>query len=194
MKNMLDKVYNIYRKLFWKTYSVCVGFRFKSLRGILFNPHQVKGAKHISIGHHSALENGAILTAWTSYGNDKFTPTICIGENVSIGEHSHITSINSIVIGNGVLTGRYVYISDNSHGSGDSSEIGIRPIQRALYSKGPVVIGDNVWIGERVCILSGVHIGEGAIIGANAVVTHDIPAYSIAAGVPAKVLRLMKER
>ena len=59
-------------------------------------------------------------------------------------------------------------------------------------SKGPVCIGKNVWIGRNVCILSGVNIGDGAIIGANAVVTHDVPAYAVAAGIPAKVIKQLR--
>jgi acetyltransferase-like isoleucine patch superfamily enzyme len=63
---------------------------------------------------------------------------------------------------------------------------------RPLISKGEVVIGDNVWIGEGAMILPNVHIGEHAIIAANSVVTKDIPAYSIAAGVPAKIIKHIK--
>lgn len=58
-----------------------------------------------------------------------------------------------------------------------------------IYSKGAIVIGDNVWIGEKAAILAGVTIGEGAIIGANAVVTKNIPPYSIAAGIPARIIK-----
>lgn len=57
--------------------------------------------------------------------------------------------------------------------------------------KGPVVIGNNVWIGESARILSGVTIGDGAIIGANAVVTHDVPSGAVVGGVPAKVIKMM---
>ena len=66
-------------------------------------------------------------------------------------------------------------------------------MNRKLYSKGPVIIGRNVWIGENVCILPNVSIGDGAIIGAGAVVTHNIPSYSISAGVPAKLIILIHE-
>ena len=66
------------------------------------------------------------------------------------------------------------------------------PNQRRLTSKGPVVIEDNVWIGEKASILSGVHIGKGAIIGAGAVVTKDVPAGHMALGVPARILSMVK--
>ena len=65
----------------------------------------------------------------------------------------------------------------------------IAPNYRPLYSKGPVIIEDNVWIGEGAMIMPNIHIGKGSIIAANSVVTSNIPAYSIAAGVPAKVIK-----
>ena len=78
------------------------------------------------------------------------------------------------------------------HGQLTFNEIQIEPVKRDLFSKGPVNIGKNVWIGRNACVMPNVKIGDYAIIGANAVVTHDIPAYAIAAGVPAKVIRIME--
>ncbi|MBR4243334.1 MAG: hypothetical protein IKR98_05525 [Bacteroidaceae bacterium] len=60
---------------------------------------------------------------------------------------------------------------------------------RPIVSKGPVVIEDNVWIGEMACIMPGVTIGRGAIVGANAVVTHDVPPYTLVAGNPARIIK-----
>ena len=59
-------------------------------------------------------------------------------------------------------------------------------------SKGPVVIENDVWIGEGVCVMPGVRIGRGAVIGANAVVTQDVPANSVVGGVPAKLIRSLQ--
>ena len=64
----------------------------------------------------------------------------------------------------------------------------MNPNDRPLYSKGPIIIGDCVWIGERAVILGGVKIGNGAIIGANSVVTHDVPENGIAVGCPARII------
>ena len=63
---------------------------------------------------------------------------------------------------------------------------------RPMYSKGPVVIEDNVWIGEMVCILPNVRIGKGSIIGANAVVTKDVPANALVGGNPARVIKIIE--
>ena len=82
-------------------------------------------------------------------------------------------------------------ISDNSHGEANKELLNIAPKCRPLFTSGPVIIEDNVWIGEGAMIMPNVHIGKGSIIAANSVVTKDIPPYSIAAGVPAKVIRTM---
>lgn len=148
-----------------------------------------RGEDYINIGNGCYVGEFCLLTAWNKYAQQTFTPMINIGNNCRIGSHSHITAINNITIGNNVLTGTKVLITDNSHGQFIKEELAIPPTQRPLYSKGPVIIEDNVWIGEKVTICPNVRIGEGAIIAANSVVTHDVPAYSMAAGVPAKIIK-----
>ncbi|WP_443197883.1 DapH/DapD/GlmU-related protein [Pseudobutyrivibrio sp. OR37] len=63
------------------------------------------------------------------------------------------------------------------------------PNKRKIRSKGPVIIEKNAWIGRNVCIMPNVVIGEGSIVGANSVVTHDVPPYSIVGGVPARIIK-----
>lgn len=150
------------------------------------------GAEYIEFGNNCNIAKNIQLTAWDSYMGQTFKPEIIIGNNCLIGEDAHITAINSIHIGNNVLMGKKVLITDNSHGASTSKMMDISPAKRPLYSKGPVIIDDNVWVGEKVSIMPGVHIGECAIIAANAVVTKDIPAYSVAAGIPAKVVRSIR--
>jgi len=147
------------------------------------------GGQYIEIGHNTVICRHGVVTCWDKHGVDSFTPSIKIGDNCSIGEYCHITSINSITIGDGVLMGRRVTITDNSHGKLEKDELQIQPQQRRMYSKGPVIIGDNVWVGDKVSIMAGVRIGEGAVIAANAVVTKDVPDYSVVAGVPAKIIK-----
>ena len=83
-------------------------------------------------------------------------------------------------------------ITDNSHGKSDYESLSIPPILRLLHSKGPVIIEDGVWIGDKVTILPGVRIGENSIIGANALVTKDVPANCVVGGVPAKLIKIIK--
>jgi len=90
------------------------------------------------------------------------------------------------------LTGINVLITDNAHGTFNLSELDSPPIKRKLFTKGEVAIGDNVWIGSNSCIMPGVTIGRGAIIGANAVVTKDVPPYALAAGNPARVIKIIE--
>ena len=87
------------------------------------------------------------------------------------------------------MTGRWVTITDNGHGKTDFDNLKIQPDKRKLYTKGPVVIGNNVWMGDKVTILPGVTIGNGSVIAANSVVTKDIPSFSVAAGNPAKIIK-----
>lgn len=113
-----------------------------------------------------------------------------IGRQCWIGEYTHITCINKLTIGDGLLTGRFVLISDNNHGSSFcEEEQRQRPQDRPLSSKGPITIGNNVWIGDKATILGDVTIGDGSIIAANAVVTKDVPAYSVVVGNPARVIK-----
>lgn len=147
------------------------------------------GAKYIVVGNNCSIAKNIQLTAWDSYMDQTFKPEIFIGNNCLIGEDAHITAINSIHIGNNVLMGKKVLITDNSHGESTLQMMDISPVKRPLYSKGPVIIDDNVWIGEKASIMPGVHIGKGSIIAANAVVTNDVPPYSVVAGVPGKVVK-----
>lgn len=164
--------------------------KFKSHLGYVITPVVIEGYKYISIGKNTVIAKGAIITAIDSRHEELFTPEITIGEDCTLGEHIHITACNKVSIGNGVLTGRYVFISDNSHGSTDKEMLkNIPPSNRPMTIKGSVNIGNNVWIGERVCILSGVNIGDGAVVAANSVVTKDVPPYSVVGGVPSKIIK-----
>lgn len=147
------------------------------------------GSNNIQIGNNTCIGKKCILGCWKEYKGINYQPSIQIGSNCCIGDYCHITAIDNITIGNGVLTGRYVYISDNNHGNTEYLTLKKTPIDRCLESKGPVNIGDNVWIGDKVTILSGVKIGKGAIIASNAVVTKDVPEYCIVGGIPAKIIK-----
>ena len=164
--------------------------QFKSADGVYFESDvQLNDAQCISIGDNGYICHHVILTAWTRYQNQVFEPEIIIGQNAHIGEYTHITAINKIQIGDNFLTGRWVTITDNSHGNVSLESLHEAPINRDLCSKGSVLIGNNVWIGDKATILPNVTIGDGAVIAANSVVTKDVPAYSVVAGNPAKIIK-----
>ena len=148
--------------------------------------------KYIEIGDDCQFGPGCRIEAWDKYLDDRFTPSIVFGKDVRINSKCHIGSINRVEIGDECLLGSNVMIIDHSHGRSTLEEATLHPSNRRLYSKGPVKIGNRCWICENVVILPGVTIGEGTVIGANAVVTKDIPAYCVAAGNPARVVRKLQ--
>ena len=146
----------------------------------------IVGAKSLTTGVNLRID--IISTNYTS-------PYLYIGDNVQINDYVHIGVADSVSIGDNTLIASKVFISDHNHGSyseENQSSPNSTPICRALKSK-KVSIGKNVWIGEFVCILPGVTIGDGSIIGAMSVVTKDIQANSIAVGSPAKVIKIFDE-
>ncbi len=155
----------------------------------LYHPECIRIGSNVSVGHNCYIEAHPLyLGKETGY-----KPNLVIGNNVTITDNSMVTCLNEIIIGDGLLTGPNVYIGDNSHGETNNLKGNvIPPFEKALYSKGPIHIGKNVWIGRNACILGGVTIGDNVIIGANSVVTHDIPSNSVAAGAPAKIIRTEK--
>lgn len=156
-------------------------------------PLHLTGANNIEIGENFGCDQRFRIEAWESFLGVKYQPIIKIGDNVSIQKDCHITAINKIIIGNNVLIASKVFISDHSHGQIDKVTLKTSPASRHLFSKGPVIINDNVWIGEGVVILSNVVIGENCIIGANSVVTKSFHSNCIIGGNPAKVIKNYNE-
>jgi acetyltransferase-like isoleucine patch superfamily enzyme len=148
----------------------------------------IVNGENIEIGTNTLIGKNSFLTAHNSEEYHD-SPKIIIGDNCIFGSDLHITSVNLVRIGNGVRTGKSVLISDNAHGDIDMKLMSTAPDRRPLVSKGPIVIGNNVWIGEKVAIMAGVTIGESCIIGTNSVVTKDIPDYCVAVGSPARVIK-----
>lgn len=140
------------------------------------------------IGENTHFLKYLFLTAWRRYNNQTFTPFIKIGNNCDFGAFNHISCTNEITIGNGLLTGKWVTITDNNHGRTSLENLSIRPQDRCIVSKGKIRIGNNVFIGDKATILSGVDIGDGAVVGTNCVVSKNIPAYCVAVGNPMKII------
>lgn len=150
------------------------------------NPHYIEIGNDFSAGDRFRIE------AWDKYGEAVFTPNIKIGNNVIFNTDIHIGCINFIEIGDNCLFASRIYITDHHHGEPTTEMLKLEPKDRPLISKGPVIIGKNVWVGEGVAIMPNVIIGENSIIATNAVVTKDVPPNCVAAGIPAKVIRIIK--
>lgn len=152
-------------------------------------PLDLRNAKYIDLGEGLTTGVGCRLEAYSPDGK----PTLHFGRNVQINDYVHICAMQNVTIGDNVLMAGKIYISDNSHGSykGDEDDCSpdVAPKDRNYPTK-DVVIEDNVWLGEGVVVLPGVTIGRGSIIGANSVVTKSIETYTIAAGQPAKPIKM----
>lgn len=167
----------LYTKLFFP------GSRLIRLPFDIRNRRFIKFGKNLTTGFSCRLEAFA-----EKKSKDKI---LILGDNIEINDYVHIAAGEKIVIGDNVLIASKVYISDLNHGNykGINQDTPLsRPNERGL-STNPVVIKNNVWIGEGVCVLSGVTIGKGSIIGALSVVSKSIPDYSIAVGSPARVIK-----
>ncbi len=116
--------------------------------------------------------------------NAFFTAELSIGDNSGVGINCEING--PVTIGNDVMMGPEVVIYTSGHEYGRTD---IPMQQQGLTQVRSVVIGNDVWIGRRAIIMPGVTVGDGAVIGAGAVVTKDVPAYCVVGGVPAKVIK-----
>ena len=115
-----------------------------------------------------------------------FDPKIRIGNRVSATGYLTISAVKSIIIEDDVIIASHVFIGDHSHGH---SRTDIAYKYQPLEGISPIIVGRGSWISEHVVIMPGVTIGELAVIGANSVVTHDVPPRSIVIGAPARVVR-----
>jgi acetyltransferase-like isoleucine patch superfamily enzyme len=153
------------------------------------NQNLIKNPQYICIGDNFSCLDRLRIEAWDEYQGESFSPKIIIGNNVCFNTDIHIGCINRIEIGDNCLFGSRIYITDHDHGDTSPEDLRITPANRKLKSKGPVIIENNVYVGEGVAILSGVQIGENAIIATNSVVTKDVPKNSVVAGIPARIIK-----
>lgn len=189
-------VWLMLRRALSKFKSSCLGWLFGA-RGLYLGPAcRVSGSRFIHFGVDVYAQGHLWLEALPFYQEQRFHPSIGIGDQVSFSERVHVSSIHRIEIGNRVLVGSGVYIGDHQHGAyrgAAQTHPDIPPALRPLEGGGPVKIGDDVWIGDNAVIVGPVSIGRGSIIGANSVVRRDIPERTIAAGAPARVIKQFNE-
>lgn len=156
-------------------------FRYLDIKALVRRSVRVTGKQFISIGGGTIIQRQGWIGAWHVLESH---PVLDISTNCAIGDFCHISAIKSVVIEDSVLIANNVYISDNLH---EYRDITTPIIRQPIILKGPVRVGQGSWIGENVCIM-GANVGKNCVIGANSVVTTDIPDYSVAVGSPARVI------
>jgi acetyltransferase-like isoleucine patch superfamily enzyme len=161
--------------------------------GLTIGPRCIlRGLRYMHIGKNFRVMEGLWLEAHDRYRKQKLNPRLIIGDDVYVSRWCHISAIEYIEIGARTLLGSNVYISDHNHGNyrgSDQSDPTVPPAIRELGGGGPVMIGEDVWIGNNAVLVGPMKVGSGAIIAANSVVTHDVPANTIMAGAPARPIK-----
>jgi acetyltransferase-like isoleucine patch superfamily enzyme len=142
---------------------------------VVLGPAELRGSRRIRLGRRLFLYRELYLE---TQGRGEIT----IGDGVVISRGTHLVAFAGIRIGDGSMIGEYASIRDANHRTGNG------PLRDSGHDARPIDIGCDVWIGRGVTVLPGVRIGDGAVVGANAVVTRDVPAGARVAGVPARRL------
>jgi acetyltransferase-like isoleucine patch superfamily enzyme len=165
------------------------GRRFKAFGEgslIAFPWVTVYNEHYIEIGRDTMLGPYVALSAGMMPGQECVTsPVVRIGDRCLIGRGSGVVGHLAIDIGNDVWTGHHVYITDQNHGYEDVT----RPISLQTQPERPVTIGDGSWLGAGTVVLPGATIGKHVAVGANSVVTGELPDYCVAVGTPARVIK-----
>lgn len=176
------KIYNwVASKIFAFFFSSSFGgFGGKSR---IISPIAIEGAKNIYLGNFVFVAAHTCLAAVQLTDSDFCE--LRIGNGCKIGRYNHIYATNSIVLEKNVLTANNVYISDNLHGY---DKIDIPILSQPIIQKAPVIIGEGSWLGHNSCII-GAKVGRHCVVGANSVVTRDIPDFSVVVGAPARVIK-----
>lgn len=166
-----------------------VGRRFRAMGPgscLAFPTGTIFGEPWIQLGAQTLIGPYTTLSAGMAPGLDLGpSPLVRIGDRAMIGRGSHIVGHQSIDIGDDVMTGPYVYITDQNHSYADPD----LPIGRQWPVNDAVAIGPGCWIGAGAVILPGAHLGRNVTVAAGAVVRGDIPDHSVVAGAPARVVR-----
>ncbi|MFM7263820.1 MAG: acyltransferase [Acidimicrobiales bacterium] len=153
---------------------------------IMWPPVTVFNEQFIHIGEGTMIGPGVALSAGMAPGQECLSErVVVIGDRVLVGRGSGIVGHFSVEIGNDVWTGHHVYITDQNHGYEDIA----RPISAQTQPERAVTIGDGSWIGHGSVVLPGARIGRHVVIGANSVVTGELPDFCVAVGAPARVIR-----
>lgn len=178
---MLKKIklifYYVFKSPFYKSCLGGIGSGSK-----LINP-TLSGSKRIFIGSKVYINDKGWLACEPLTGDQD--AKLIIGDGTYIGRFCHIYATSKIEIGKKVLMADKVYLADNLH---SYENIDMPVIDQPIKQAGPVNIGDGAWLGENVCVI-GASVGRNSVIGANSIVTRDIPDHCVAIGSPAIIIK-----
>lgn len=149
--------------------------------GRLFGKALIKNDGAMSFGDRVRLDGTAVRLEFVCWEG----ATLSVGDGTYFNYGTNVSAMDRVQIGSNCAIGQYCIIMDSDYHSTED--------HRVLGPARPIVIEDDVWLGARVIVLRGAHIGRGAVIGANSVVRGDIPPYTLAAGSPARVIRQLRE-
>jgi len=185
--NEARKTFGSFLNFIFNLYTLWVGKRF----GKMGKNCHIRPFLNTTYPEHIFLENNVNIGmfCWVATNislKKEKSPRLSIGRGTSIGAYSMIIAAEEIEIGRNVLMSERVAILDHLH---DYQDVRRPIIKQHLVSKGKIIIEDDCFIGINAVILGGVRIGKHTVIGANAVVTKDVPAYSVVVGAPAKIIK-----
>lgn len=169
--------YYLFRYPFLKSQLGYLGSRARLLQT------KLEGAQYIHIGTKVYINSQGWLACLPLTGDTNCR--LSIGEGTYVGRFCHFYATSRIEIGKKVLIADKVYLSDNLHGY---KNIELPVIDQPVEQLAPVIIHDGAWLGENVCVV-GASVGRNSVVGANSVVTRDIPDYCVAAGAPAIIIK-----
>jgi acetyltransferase-like isoleucine patch superfamily enzyme len=181
MPMIKDRLASVYVRFFRRVYARRFGSFGRNVYVVF--PAGIEGAERISLGNDVYIASGTYLAA-----TPRTKASSCqlkIGDGTKLGRFNHIYATRMISIGRNVLTANGVYIADNTHGFENPHEPILRQEVKQLDD---VTIGDGAWLGHNVCVL-GASIGAQSVIGANSVVTRNIPDHCVVVGAPARIVR-----
>ena len=184
MANLREKIYNKYKTLIDNLHYGHCGRRTR-----IKHPMRIIGKSRIFLGNNVSILNFARLETIRNWAGIECNGKLTIGDHTSIGQCCHIVAADEVRIGSDCVFSAFVYISDCSHQYDPDKSIMASELVRV-----PVQIGNHVFIGIGSCIMPGVTIGDNAVVGANSVVTKDVPANCMVAGSPAVIIKKWNEK